>query len=395
MGRRATRAAARAAAEAAAVDPLARVERIIADYQLARSNIGDLTPWDLPIVVACRELIADTLAQLPLVNYRGNLPTPAQPSVVVQPDPFEPRWLTIHRLVNNLTMAGYCWLIPTAWLADGTAAAVRVVDAAEAAGTFDASGRLESVHWQGRRLRPGSEAIWVPFRVDRVAELGTSPVSACWQACEYLAALWQMAGSFWEAGFPSLALVIDGALTSAQRTETKKAMIDATARRHEPVVIDRGGTLAPIGSSAVESQLVESISAANAEVARAFGVMPSLVNVASSDSLTYSTTEGELSKWLKLGLGSYTMRIEAAFSSLRPYGQTVRCSSSELLRTDLGARYNAYSIGVNRWLTVDEVRAAESLPALPDGTFPDDVPTPAVDPSIYIDPLTDPSGVLP
>jgi hypothetical protein len=393
MGRRATRAAARAAVTAPAVDPLARVERIIADYQLARANIGDLTPWDLPIVVACRELIADTLAQLPLVNYRGNLPTPTQPPVVLQPDPFEPRWLTIHRLVNNLTKHGYAWLIPTAQLADGYPAAVRVVDAGDAAGTFDTSGRLEWVHWQGRRLRAGTDAIWVPFRVDRVAELGTSPVNACWQACEYLAALWQMAGSFWEAGFPSLALVIDGALTSTQRTETKQAMMAATARRHEPVVIDRGGTLSPIGSSAVESQLVESITAANAEVARAFGVMPSLVNVQSSDSLTYSTTEGELSKWLKLGLGSYTMRIEAAWSSMRPYGQTVRCSSQELLRTDLGARYAAYSVALNRWMTSEEVRAAESMPQVPDGTFADD--TVATPPDLLNQPFTDPSGVLP
>ena len=385
------KAARAAAADAAATrdDGLARLEKLISDAQARRERLGDLQPAELPIVVACRELLADTIAQLPLVNYRGALPTDVQPPVVVQPDPFEPRWQTLHRLVNNLTGPGYCWLVPTAFLADDYAAAVRVVDASDAAGIFDPSGRLDHIIWQGTRYTPHGGpggALWIPFRVERVGTLGTSPMGACFRALEYLAALWQMAGSFWEAGFPSIALVIEGALSPTQKTDAKQGMLDAFARRHEPAVIDRGGRLESIGANAVDSQLVESIEAANAEVARAFGVMPSLVNVRAGDSLTYSTTEGELSKWLKLGLGSYLTRIEAAWSQLRPAGQTVHADTSVLLRTDLAARYNAYSIGVGRWLTVDEVRRAEALPPAPADMSG---PTPA------INPLTDPSGVVP
>jgi len=182
---------------------------------------------------------------------------------------------------------------------------------------------------------------------------------------------------------------VPGRTEHDQNVRVVGIMLDAFARRHEPAVIDRGGRLESIGANAVDSQLVESIEAANAEVARAFGVMPSLVNVRAGDSLTYSTTEGELSKWLKLGLGSYLTRIEAAWSQLRPAGQTVHADTSVLLRTDLAARYNAYSIGVGRWLTVDEVRRAEALPPAPADMFDMSGPTPA------INPLTDPSGVVP
>lgn len=381
----------RRAARAEVVEPLDPIERLIADAVTRRDGSGDLSPWELPIVVASRDLIANTVAQLPLVNYRGNLPTPVQPPITIRPDPFEPRWLTLHRLVNNLTGPGYCWLIPTAWDASDWPMAVQVVDAANAAGVFDPTGaRLVDVFWQGRRLAPYDEAIWVPWRVERAGDLGTGPLGRCMRAVEYLAALFEMAGSFWEAGFPSLALVIEQALSVTQRRETKTALLESFRRRHEPAVIDRGGQLVPIGANAVDSQLVESIEVANIEIARAFGIVPSLLNVRASDSLTYSTTEGELSRWLKLGLGQYLTRVDGAFSDLRPAGNTVRADTSELLRTDLAARYAAYLAGLGRWLTVDEVRAAESLPPPRAGEFPPPLAPPA--PS-SVPALSDPSGV--
>jgi phage portal protein BeeE len=100
-----------------------------------------------------------------------------------------------------------------------------------------------------------------------------------------------------------------------------------------------------------------------AEVARAYGMPPSLVNAPSGDSLTYSTTEGELRHWLATGLGRYLTRIEAAFSDLLPRGTTARFDTSELLRADLASRVAAYSTALAgaAWLKVDEVRAREGL----------------------------------
>ena len=96
--------------------------------------------------------------------------------------------------------------------------------------------------------------------------------------------------------------------------------------------------------------------------------MPSLVNVAAGDSLTYATTEAEFSKWLKVGLGQYLTRIEAAFSDLTPYGTDVRFDTTELLRTDLVARWDAYAVGVqNGWILPAKVREREGFPPLPAG----------------------------
>ena len=359
------------AATAGAVDLLSPLELAIREAVERRSTGAALTPWELPIVVACRQLIADTVGQLPMIAYRGAQPRPDQPAIVVRPDPFEPRWQTLHRLCNNLTGWGHAWLIPSASYANDYPAAVRVVDASRAHGVFDPSGRLVDVFHDGRRLEPGSEAILVPWRVTQVGSFGAAPMNDCFRAAEYLAALYDMAGSYWEAGFPSIAVMVKQALNPTQTAELKSQVLSAWARRHEPAVIDRDGQLAPVGSSAVESQLIESIAVANTEIARAFGVMPSLVNVQAGDSLTYATTEGEFSKWLKVGLGSYLMRIEAAFSDLTPYGTTVRFDTTELLRTDLAARYQAYALGIQYgWILPEEVRQREGLPPLPAGALP-------------------------
>ncbi len=382
----------RAARAAAREDGNVRLGKLIQEAIDRRNGIGDLDIFELPIVVACRDLIANTIGQMPLVNYRGSQPLADQPPVVLRPDPSESRRDTMVRLVNQLSGPGYAWIIPTAWYADGiTPAAVRVVDAADAAGIFDTRGQLVDVIWEGEHYDPSlDQACLTRYRYRQVgAPADCGPLGDCRRAVTWLAALWQMAGSFWEAGFPSIALVVEQALSGQQKKDAKDSMLAAFARRHEPAVIDRGGTLTPVGVNALEAQLVESINAANAEVARVFQVMPSLVNVISQGALTYSTTEGELRKWLALGLGAFMNPIESCWSDLRPAGQTVQFDSSVLLRTDLAGRYAAYSVALGRWLTVDEVRAAEGLPPWPAPSTQD---VKALTVSPFADPI--PTGAL-
>lgn len=378
MGRRERRQIARAEAHL--------IELIDEATQRRLTGVG-MSPWELPIVVACRRLVADTIGQLPLVTLRHRLPLQNQPPVTSRPDPNEPRWLTFARVVDNLTGWGHVWVVPTAWDASGWPVACRVHDAAAGAPVFDATtGDLVSVSIAGRRYDPGPDGvIWVPFEVPRRGHAGQSPIARCWRAVEYLAALYDMAGSFWMAGFPSVAIQVGARLNDDDTKALKAQVLSAWARRHEPAVIDNGAQLASVGSSAVESQLVESIAVANAEVARAFSVMPSLVNVAGGDSLTYSTTEGEYSKWLAVGLGPYLTRIEAAWSDMTPWGQVCRFETAVLTRADLGTRVAAYAtaLGGQPWLTPDEVRDREGMPPMP---LPPPVALPA--PGVPADPDT-------
>jgi HK97 family phage portal protein len=341
---------------------------IITDAQNRRAGVCGISPWELPTVVACRRLIADTVAQLPLTAMRNGVPRPDQPTLYLRPNPAEPYWLTMHRTVNNLTGRGHVWIVPTAWDAADWPLAARVVDADHATATFTANGRELAEIWiDGQRLEPGpGGAVWVPYDVPAAGSLGVSPIAGCWRAAEYLAALYDMAGSFWEAGFPSVAIQIAQRLGPDDAPKLKAQVIQAWSRRHEPAVMDNGAQIVPVGSSPVEAELVASIDTANKEIARAFGVMPSLVNVPGGDSLTYSTTEGEYSKWKSVGLGPYLMRIEGGYTDLTVYGTTARFDTAELTRTDAAARAAYYTAALaGGWLTVNEVRRMEGAGPLP------------------------------
>jgi HK97 family phage portal protein len=342
------------------------VQQVIARATEERLWGADVDPWTLPVVVACRGLIADTIAQLPLVTLRDRRPLAVQPTITTRPDPLEPRWLTFHRIANNFTRWGHCWVQVLGTDAAGYPSSVRVLDAGEAAATWDSTGRVLDTVWvDGQALVPDVEIHWLPFTVERRGSLGTSPLAECWTAIEDLAALWSMAGSFWRAGYPSLVVKVKQRLQPGQATQIKSQLISSMAGRHEPGVIDMDGDIGAIGSSAVEAQLVESIGQANAEVARAMRMPPSLVNVASGDSLTYSTVEGEFRRWLATGLGAYLNRIEAAFDDMTPRGQRTRFDTTELLRADFTARVEAYAATLAAgWMTVDEVRDLEGLDPL-------------------------------
>lgn len=328
-------------------------------------------------MVACRRVIADTVCQLPLVAIRNRRPRPDQPALYRRPDPFEPYWLTMKRTVDNLTGHGRVWVRPTAWDAAGFPLAAEVIDGDRASATFDSDGRMSEVWWNGVAYTPGAlEGImWVPYETPHRGDVGRSPIEGCWRACEYLAALADMAGSFYEAGFPSVALMVATRLSPEDAVKLKDQLRGAWSRRHEPAVMDNGAQLQPVGSSAVEAQLIESMNAADMQIARAFGVLPSVVNVQNAGSLTYSTTAQEFTEWKALGLGPYLARIEGCYTDMTPFGTAARFDMSELTRGDDAARaaYYTAALGGQPWLTVDEVRdVAEARGPLP--TAPADSP---------------------
>lgn len=350
---------------------------LIAEAHQRRYTGGGLSPWELPTVVACRRVIADTVLQLPMVAVRGGRPRPDQPPLYRRPDPSEPYWLTQKRTVDNLTGAGRVWLHPTAWDAAGFPIALEVLDGDKVTATFDPDGRMVDVWWNGAAYTPGAldGIVWVPFECAHRGDVGRSPIAACWRSVEYLAALAEMAGSFYEAGFPSLAVHVATRLADGDAQKLKDQILGAWSRRHEPAVIDNNATVEPIGSSAVEAQLVESITSADQQIARAFGVLPSIVNVASAGSLTYSTTAQEFTEWKAVGLGNYLARIEGAYTDLTPWGTVARFDMTELTRGDDAARasYATTALAGQPWLTVDEVRADFGRAPMPATTAPAEV----------------------
>jgi len=157
-------------------------------------------------------------------------------------------------------------------------------------------------------------------------------------------------------------------LTAQQADEFLDQWIEAR-RRRRPAVLSDGLTLeqyqAPNASDAL---LLDGMHYFDASIARAFLCPPSIVNVMAQSSLTYATTTDELRRWLALALyPGYLSRIEAAFSDFTPRGQVAVFDTSNILRADYARRVETGAAAVSAGLlTVNEWRAQEGLPAVPD-----------------------------
>jgi HK97 family phage portal protein len=317
------------------------------------------SPWQLPAVVAGRSLIADTVAQLPLVATRAGEVRRPQPAIVRQPDPREPVWATLHRVVMDQTRYGRAWLWITAVDADGVPAALRVLDPAEVAATLDELGDPTEVTWRGRRLQVGLDVVHLPLDLD-TDPLGTSPLLESWPILEGIAQLYGYAAGTWSSwGMPSLKLKVPGRLNRTEADDLRSQFLETHAGRRVPAVLWGDADVDPImAGDAVGAGLAAAHDQAVQEVGRLLRIPPALLNAVAGDSLTYSTTQGEFQAWLATGLGAYLMRIEAAWSTLTTRGTVVRFDTSELVRADMVARWAAYGTAVGGpWLTVPEVRA--------------------------------------
>jgi phage portal protein BeeE len=206
------------------------------------------------------------------------------------------------------------------------------------------------------------------MRTDR-DPLGTSPLADVAPVLEQLAEVYRYSAAYYtSAAVPPYAVVFPNRLKASQAQEASDQWLLARAERRPPM-LSGGITLETYSrSSAVESALLESMEYLDAVVARVLQIPPSLLNVISQSSLTYSTTQGEFTRWLAVGLyPMFLARIEAAFTDMLARGSTAVFDTSNLTRMDFAGRIEAYAESVGAGIhTAGEVRALEGLPATPD-----------------------------
>lgn len=360
------------------LDPLPDRGEAFADYierlTYARAELGRPPVEGLPPVIACRTLIADTVAQLPLVAMRGGQPRVDQPPLLTQPDPQEPRWSTLHRIAMHLSGRGNAWLLILAWGADDRPMAVRALDPAEVAAELDELGAVTEVRWHDRRLQVGVDVLHIPLISSGAAGgLGRSPLDLARVSLDGLASLYGYASSYWSGGGnPSVLLKVPHRVSRDEAEAVRAQWLETHGGRRVPAVLWGGAEAEPFAASAEQAQLTQAHAQATAEIARLFRIPPSLVNAQAGDSLTYSTTAEQMRSWLATGLAPYLMRIEAAFSELLPRGTVARHDTAELLRADWRARVDGYAVALGGapWLTVDEVRDQEGRPPITAGALP-------------------------
>ncbi len=203
--------------------------------------------------------------------------------------------------------------------------------------------------------------------------LGMSPIQIAAGTFGLAIAQQDQAGAAAENAFrPAGALVFPDKLGSGTGAGSKEDVIQKFRDRFvgqlkagEVIVLDGGADFRTFQFSARDSEFLESRKLSNLDIARVYGVPPSIVGI--TDNSTYSNAEAESRALVIRCLAPTAKRIETAMSAalLSPESRKtfmIEHDMSGLLRGDLVTRYNAYRVGrEGGWLNVNTIRSFENL----------------------------------
>jgi phage portal protein BeeE len=299
------------------------------EQRLAELDAGNLysvtTVRSLPAVVAARALIADVAAAMPVVGVRdGRVITPT-PSILLRPDVSDPamtrrRW--VHRSAMSLTGWGQLYLGVTQVAANDWPLSATVLHPDYLSPEYAEDGRT-IIGWRYNGSTVLQWVVYVPlWELDLVSS--PSPLAACQQAFDDLALLWGFATAYWrEGGLPPYVLKNGGRLNATQAADALEQWVTAR-RQRRPGVLTGTWELSNLGMpSASDALLLDGLAYIDANVARIYGIPPTLLNTkVETGSLTYSNSQEELRRWLNLSLyPTWLARIEDAMTAMLPRGQ--------------------------------------------------------------------------
>ncbi|XCB29635.1 phage portal protein [Arcanobacterium hippocoleae] len=196
--------------------------------------------------------------------------------------------------------------------------------------------------------------------------MGVGPIQACAPAIQGAVETDRYAAQWTStAGAPPGILTTDQDLSKEQANKYK-AQANQTLQYNQGIaVMGKGLQYKRLIFTPAELQFIDAQKNSVTRIARMFGI-PAKMLLASVDgsSDTYSNVETENQQFLRQTIMCYLAEIEDALTWLAPRGQHVRFNVDGLLRSDTKTRYEAHQIGLNAgFLSVDEVRAIEGLPA--------------------------------
>jgi HK97 family phage portal protein len=330
----------------------------------------------VPVFAATR-LLADAVASLPLQAYRkvGGARQPADlPALFQHPSRVGTLYDWVFRAMTSLTLRGNAYGLVTQYDALGYPLQIEWMhpDVVE----LEADDIFARPRWfvRGREVNADS-MIHVPNYVLPGRVLGLSPIGAYRTVIETgLHA--QRYGRDWflNSSTPAGVIKTKEPLNQDQAAAVK-AKFKVAAENRDIVTLPNAMEYEQISVPSEESQFLMTLRATASQVAAIYGVMPEDIGGETGSSLTYSTVEMGDIKFLGRGVRPYLTRLESAFFPLMPRPRYVRFNADAMIRTDTKTRYETYQIARNIGLkSIDELRATEDMPPLPNGAGADYTP---------------------
>lgn len=326
-------------------------------------------------VYACVRILADAVATLPVDVYRKPSEgvrqlVPVQPKVVTRPWP-------------HLTLSQWLWCVMQSLTIRGNAYLhIQAYDS----GAYPAS--LFPLHPDSVQVTEGPDNDWtnpqytvgglkvpagqiVHLRRFPIAGqvVGLSPIEQAAQGVGLSISAERYGYRYFkDAANPSSVIETDADLSDEAVRRTQRQWISTHGGSRRPAVLTGGFKWRPISITPEESQFLATRQFQRGEIAMMFGVPPHMIG-----DTTKATTWGSGIESMGIGFVTFTLRpwlkcLEDAWSDLIPRGQFAQFNIDGLLRGDRKSRWESYQMGRNIGVySVNEIRAMEDLPPVPDG----------------------------
>jgi HK97 family phage portal protein len=332
--------------------------------------LRQLTVW------SCVSLYADTVSQLPIGAFRtvGGFPNPVSPDppIIQQPHAELDRVEWIGQLVVSALLRGNAYGLITERDQVGLPRQVMPVHPDKVVPRRNPNtGRIEYRIAGEREPLPAFDVMHVRGFTLPGSLTGLDPIAFARQTIGSALAAEEFGARFFGDGaYPSGILTTDDKKLNEDDAKRYQEMwLQAHgSRQRKPAVLGHNLRWEAISLKPEEAQFLETIKAKRSEIAGFFRVPPHLISDVERSTSWGTGMEEQNLMWLQLGLGIWIIRFERAISRLLPRPQYAKFNVAGLLRGRILDRYNAYLKGrQGGWLNVDDIRALEEMPPLPDG----------------------------
>lgn len=353
------------------------------DFRAAGSVVGLSATW------ACIQLIAGTIASLPLMIYRTDKYGIRQ----VAKD--HPLYFVLHDSPNYDQTAVDFWEV--------MAASIELQGNAYALMERRSSGVLNALHpirpdlvkarrkddggieyeWtdNGKRIvKQGEDVLHIRGPLGDALS-GSSTLSACRGVFDDALSAESASSAMFRNGVnPSGILSTpDGVkLTKPQREELEGHLAEkyqGSIRQGRPMLLDNGLKWTQLSINPHDAQMLESRKFSGEQICRLFGVPPAMVGFGDKSSNWGTGKEVDVLGFQKFTLRKRMKRIEQSvlkqlvpLAERRAQGISIEFNFEGLLRGDTASRYDAYQKAINMGLASrNECRAHENLPPIEGG----------------------------
>lgn len=324
------------------------------------------SPTRIAVVGACVRLIAHQISVLPAKVTRDGQPVADQPGWLRNPAPNVYDWLgdAVEALCVSLLMRGNAYLVSTGRGSNDYPLGWVVANPDQM--RIERENGRKLYYWGERTRLHEEEVCHVRWLAIPDSDYGVGPLAAAMDEVLAASALSRYGSDLAiNGGMPFGVLSTEQRLRADQAKGLREQWATTGTARRGVLVLDSGLSYEQLQLSPREMALLEVLEFNARSICSVFGVQPWLVNVPTTDGLTYNTAEAQMGALLSLTLDPVLSKIEGTISyKFLPGDRALSFDRDKFRHVAANERMQAHAIAISAGIySADEARAMENIPA--------------------------------